>query len=216
MALFSSSPSAIATSADTLCSFAAEYLTCPQTQDITADIASNTPLKGVDAPDTSSPFQTPSMFPEREKGGGQPLVPGSYYLVPRSWLKSWRLFNKDLSVKHIPPLDCTSMLCHAHGMLLVPCHVEEYLVGLRKSLLGGLGTYTGDVVEILTSEEWSSLLGTLNGLSDFSVGFTLDGENAVWNQRVCYACAQVYGSSMLQDCFHPNTMDKDLAQTLKN
>ena len=216
MALFSSSPSAIATSADTLCSFAAEYLECPQTQHNIPDSAFKTPLKSSDAhaPDTSSPLQDPCVFPDRD--GGQPLVPGSYHLVPRSWLKSWRLFNKDLSVKHVPPLDCTSMLCHAHGMLLVPCHVEEYLLGLRKSLLGGLGSYAGDVVEILTAEEWASLLSSLNGLSDFSVGFTLDGENVAWNQRVCCACARVYGSSVLEECFHPNTMDKDLAQTLRN
>ena len=101
-------------------------------------------------------------------------------------------------------------------MLLVPCHVEEYLVGLRRTLLGGLGSHTGDVVEILSSEEWASLLGTLNGLSDFSVGFTLNGEDVVWNQRVCSACARVYESSVLQDSFRPNPPDKGLTQRFRN
>ena len=118
----------------------------------------------------------------------QPLVPGSYHLVPRSWLKAWRLFNKDLNATCVPPLDCTSMLCYAHGLLSVPCHVEEYLVGLRKTLLGGLGNYTGEVVEILSDCEWSALQNRLNSLSGFSVRFTLNGDNISWNMRLCHLC----------------------------
>ena len=118
----------------------------------------------------------------------QPLLPGSYHLVPRSWLKSWRLFNKDLNATCAPPLDCTNMLCYAHGLLSVPCHVEEYLVGLRKTLLGGLGSYSGEVVEILSDCEWTALQNRLNCLPGFSVRFTLDGDNITWNMRLCSLC----------------------------
>jgi hypothetical protein len=80
------------------------------------------------------------------------------------------------------------------GLLVIPPHVEEYLVGLKKSLLGGMSTYLGQiVVEIVTAEEWDylqSILGTANGLglSDFSARFCLDGENVLWNVGVCTFC----------------------------
>ena len=139
----------------------------------------------------STPFSQPlpnipAVLPP---GWSQPLVPGLYHLVPRSWLKSWRLFNKNLSVTYVPPLDCTSMLCQSHGFLVVPNHVNEYLVGLKRTLLGGLGSYDGDVFEILSTEEWDSLQFTLNSFSDFSVKFRLDGENILWNIRICQECS---------------------------
>ena len=122
-------------------------------------------------------------------GWSQPLLPGFYNLVPRSWLRSWRVYNKDLSVSYVPPLDCTSMLCQSHGYLVVPCHVNEYLIGLKRTLLGGLGSYDGDIVEILSAEEWDSLQSTLNSFSDFNVRFCLDGENIIWNTRICQFCS---------------------------
>ena len=122
-------------------------------------------------------------------GWSQPLLPGLYNLVPRSWLRSWRVYNKDLSVSYVPPLDCTSMLCQSHGYLVVPCHVNEYLIGLKRTLLGGLGSYDGDIVEILSAEEWDALQSTLNSLSDFNVRFCLDGENILWNTRICQVCS---------------------------
>ena len=63
----------------------------------------------------------------------QPLVPGLYNLVPKAWLKQWRQYIKDPTVTQLKPLDCTSLLCHSHGHLVVPPHVEEYLIGVRKS-----------------------------------------------------------------------------------
>eukprot|EP00596_Hydrurales_sp_CCMP1899_P005491 CAMPEP_0119044628 /NCGR_PEP_ID=MMETSP1177-20130426/33086_1 /TAXON_ID=2985 /ORGANISM="Ochromonas sp, Strain CCMP1899" /LENGTH=412 /DNA_ID=CAMNT_0007015033 /DNA_START=346 /DNA_END=1581 /DNA_ORIENTATION=+ len=110
----------------------------------------------------------------------QPLLPGLYNLVPKAWLKLWRHYAKDLNVLSVPPLDCTSMLCHSHGLLVIPLHVEEYLVGLKKSLLGGLGSYEGDIVEILCLDEWDELQMSLKSLSDFSVRFCLDGDNVSW------------------------------------
>jgi hypothetical protein len=74
-------------------------------------------------------------------------------------------------------------------LLVIPLHVEEYLVGLKKSLLGGLGSYEGDIVEILCLDEWDELQMSLKSLSDFSVRFCLDGDNVSWNIGVCTSCS---------------------------
>ncbi len=81
------------------------------------------------------------------------------------------------------------MLCHAHGLLVVPPHLEEYLIGLRKTLLGGLGQYPGEAVEVLRDDEWEALTGASGSrLEDFSVRFCLDGENISWNLPLCDKC----------------------------
>jgi hypothetical protein len=91
-----------------------------------------------------------------------PLVCGTYYLVSRDWLKSWRRFLKDVSITQPPAtspvMDCTRMLCSRHGYLMVPAHVEEYLVGIKRSLLAGLSDYVGEIVEIVTADEWETLV----------------------------------------------------------
>eukprot|EP01038_Epipyxis_sp_PR26KG_P004335 gene4335-6137_t len=109
------------------------------------------------------------------------LIPsGLYNLIPRDWLKLWRKYLKDTSVSTLPPLDCTRLLCHAHGLLVVPPHVEEYLLGLRKSLLGGLGTYPGQIVEIISAEEWDELS---NKLKYFDVNIRFSFENGYSNHN---------------------------------
>ena len=80
------------------------------------------------------------------------------------------------------------MLCHSHGLLVIPPHVGDYLLGVRKSLLGGLGLYPGEVAEILCADEWDALQVSLRSLSDFSVRFCLDGDTISWNIGVCVAC----------------------------
>lgn len=93
-----------------------------------------------------------------------PLVCGTYYLVSRDWLKSWRRFLKDVSIMQppatSPAMDCTRLLCSRHGHLMVPAHVEEYLVGIKRSLLAGLSGYVGEIVEIITADEWETLVHT--------------------------------------------------------
>jgi len=122
----------------------------------------------------------------------QPLIPGLYNIVPRSWLKAWRQYSKDASVKALPPLDCSSLLCHAHGQLVVPPHLEEFLIGVRKYLVQGLGVYPGDIVEILSADEWDALVTSLPGgvkdIPDFTVRFSLDGEGITWNNPCCMKC----------------------------
>lgn len=122
----------------------------------------------------------------------QPLIPGLYNIVPRSWLKVWRQYCKDASIKVLPPLDCSSLLCHTHGHLVVPPHLEEFLIGVRRYLVQGLGVYPGDIVEILSAEEWDVLVTSLPGgvkdIPDFTVRFSLDGEGVTWNHPCCMKC----------------------------
>lgn len=118
----------------------------------------------------------------------QPLIPGLYNLVPRSWLKAWRHYIKDISAPFLPHLDCTSLICHPHGQLVIPPHIEEYLIGLRRTLLGGLGIYPGEVAEIVSADEWDALQDVFHGAADFSVRFCLDGAGVSWNVGVCMVC----------------------------
>ena len=53
--------------------------------------------------------------------------------------------NSGAGSQCLPLLDCTHFLCHTHGRLIVPPHLEEYLHGYRKSLLTGLADYPGEV-----------------------------------------------------------------------
>lgn len=120
--------------------------------------------------------------------GRQPLMPGLYNVIPKSWLKEWRHFLKDPTVSSLGPMDSTDLLCQTHGNIVIPPHVEEYLVGLRKGLLNGLGEYPGEVYEIVTAEELEALQCTIDHSADFSVRFCLDGENITWNMEVCNLC----------------------------
>jgi len=124
-----------------------------------------------------------------------PIVPGLYHLVPRSWLRAWRSFVKgDQDVKSIPALDCTCLLCNAHGMLVPPPHVDSFLKGLRgkKYLLGGLGDYAGQQYEIVTTDEWDALSSLVteheHGRPDFTVRFSCDGESITWSTDICSNC----------------------------
>eukprot|EP00607_Mallomonas_marina_P001963 CAMPEP_0182427996 /NCGR_PEP_ID=MMETSP1167-20130531/20940_1 /TAXON_ID=2988 /ORGANISM="Mallomonas Sp, Strain CCMP3275" /LENGTH=370 /DNA_ID=CAMNT_0024610611 /DNA_START=80 /DNA_END=1189 /DNA_ORIENTATION=+ len=103
-----------------------------------------------------------------------PLKPGIYHLAPKAWLKIWRQFIKDPSLPSLPPLDCTGLLCAAHGLVIIPPHVDEYLYHGRKHLLQGLGEYPGIMYEILSGEEWDALQSSY-GSPDFSVRFSCDG-----------------------------------------
>lgn len=95
---------------------------------------------------------------------------------------------KDSNIPMLVPTDCTNMLCHSHGMLVIPPHVEEFLVGTKKSLLSGLGSYEGEIFEILCADEWDALQASLKSLSDFSVRFCVDGDSVTWNIGVCNFC----------------------------
>lgn len=118
----------------------------------------------------------------------QPLVPGLYNLVPRRWLKAWRHYLKDANATFLPHLDCAAFLCQPHGLLVVPPHVEEYLIGLRRALLSGLGAYPGEVAEIVSADEWDAIQDVFHGAADFSVRLCLDGESVSWNTGVCMRC----------------------------
>lgn len=119
----------------------------------------------------------------------QPLTPGIYSLVPRKWLKAWRQHLKEPLTSPLPPIDCTCLLCPTHNKLVIPPHLQDFLTGNRKTLLGGLGQYLGLVVEILTSEEWDLLMDFVKcGLPEYTVSFSLDGESVSWSTAVCSFC----------------------------
>lgn len=132
---------------------------------------------------SSSTYSPPSS-----SGYHHPLLPGIYHLLPRDWLKRWRHYTKDPS-STIPLLDCTSLLCHSHGLFVIPPHLEEYLLGLKRSLLGGLGQYPGVIVEVISLEEWEALHNQLRAEPDFCVRFCLSAEgDMTWNVGICGAC----------------------------
>lgn len=55
-------------------------------------------------------------------------------------------------------LDIAILLCEGHGLLITPPHVEEFLAGKRRNLLGGLDPdRSGCVCEVLTPDEWEAL-----------------------------------------------------------
>jgi hypothetical protein len=161
----------------------------PSTPDAAAGAGGGGGTGGCALPIPRSPRSQSPRSPTARDQYMQPLLPGLYNLVPRRWLKVWRQYVKDPTGAKPPPLDCTCMLCHDHGLLIVPPHVEEYIVGVRKSLLSGLGSYPGEVLEILSAEEWEALIQSLKSLADFSVRFCLDGENISWNIGVCTRCS---------------------------
>lgn len=123
----------------------------------------------------------------------RPLRTGIYNIVPRYWLKSWRQYIKDPSVQCLPCFDCTSLLCYAHGLLVVPPHVDEYIRGIRRTLLTNLGEYPGDLFEIVMPEEFDSLNHLASGpiasnTADFAVRFFCDETSIDWNIEVCRNC----------------------------
>lgn len=146
----------------------------------------------LDSLEYSSP-NSPNGFPSEPNSmisaSGMPLIAGLYNLVPRTWLKAWRRFTKDPSMVALMQLDCSSLICHSHGLLVVPPHLEEYLVGLRRSLVGGLGNYSGEVIEIVSIEEWDEIQKMLHS-NDVGIRFAVDGETSAiaWNVGLCRVC----------------------------
>ena len=62
---------------------------------------------------------------------------------------------------------------------------------MRRSLLGGLSEYPGEVVEVLEAEEfWALQTGErIHGVLEFSVGFSCDVEGEIqWNIEKCRNC----------------------------
>lgn len=71
---------------------------------------------------------------------------------------SWRAYVRDPRAPSPRTLDTALLLCEGHGLLLTPPHVEEFLSGERRTLLGGLDPdRSGCVCEVLTPEEWDAL-----------------------------------------------------------
>ncbi|CAM9869789.1 unnamed protein product [Laminaria digitata] len=122
-----------------------------------------------------------------------PLLPGIYHLLPRYWLNAWRTYVREARAPRPRTLDTALLLCEGHGLLLPPPHVEEFLSGERRALLGGLDPRrSGCVCEVLTPEEWDAL--TLLHPCDFGVRFCIDPDNgqASFNSKKCKNCDPCY------------------------
>ncbi|CAM9492745.1 unnamed protein product [Phaeothamnion confervicola] len=127
-------------------------------------------------------------------GGGRPLLPGIYHLMPRCWLTSWRNYVRDPAVPRPRLPEPSVLLCEGHGLLLTPPHVEEYLFGERRNLLAGSlnPERSGCVCEVLTPEEWEAL--TLLYPCDLCVRFCVHpgGGEIAWNLERCRVCDPCY------------------------
>lgn len=118
-----------------------------------------------------------------------PLLPGLYNIIPKKWLQSWRRYIKDVTITSLPYLDCTVLLCQSHSLLVIPPHLTEYLLGIKKSLLSGLGLYTGEIIEILTIDEWDELLYIIKDTADINIRFCIDDHGDItWNVGICNVC----------------------------
>jgi hypothetical protein len=118
-----------------------------------------------------------------------PLLPGLYNIIPKKWLQSWRRYIKDVTITSLPYLDCTVLLCQSHSLLVIPPHLTEYLLGIKKTLLSGLGLYTGEIIEILTIDEWDELLYVIKDTADISIRFCIDDHGDItWNIGICSVC----------------------------
>ena len=92
----------------------------------------NSPLAAVFARKSGVPSHCLTIRDEIEASMAalRPLLPGLYFIIPRDWLRLWRLYMKDSSIAMPPLFDCSTLLCEEHNLLLVPPHAEEYLVGI--------------------------------------------------------------------------------------
>jgi hypothetical protein len=57
--------------------------------------------------------------------GACPLVPGTYYVLSRSWCYAWRRYIKTGENGLPSPPDASDLLCHAHRLPLVPPHLGK-------------------------------------------------------------------------------------------
>jgi hypothetical protein len=86
-----------------------------------------------------------------------PLVPGRYYILPRSWCHGWRKFirtgegSAPSSLIQWEAPDAAGLLCDAHRLLLLPPHLEAFLSGKTRQLLASsaaaASTSTSSILE---------------------------------------------------------------------
>lgn len=72
----------------------------------------------------------------KEVKGGCPLIPGTYYALPRAWCHAWRKYMKTGEGGTLLPPDGSALLCDAHRLSLLPPHLESYLYGESTQLWG--------------------------------------------------------------------------------
>jgi len=143
-----------------------------------------------------------------------PLIPGTYAILPRIYLRGWRKFLKEsCSIFSVQPpeiksLEDMKLVCYAHQRGLIPPHLDSFLTGECKVLFGGnnydLDGENAIVVEILTETEFAKFVEIANlgnvangGVLKFEVK-KIDniGEIGVeWKNRECFLCDKLGRSS---------------------
>lgn len=121
-----------------------------------------------------------------------PLKSGLYCIVPKEWLRRWRLFVRSPDLTGCPaPLDLSGCFCDRHNRFTVPSHVSEYLCGYRRALLANLADYMGEVFEVLSIDEWDEMVrisASWSGQLDFSILFSVVDGEAHWSAEICELC----------------------------
>eukprot|EP00520_Triparma_pacifica_P001094 CAMPEP_0118657108 /NCGR_PEP_ID=MMETSP0785-20121206/13835_1 /TAXON_ID=91992 /ORGANISM="Bolidomonas pacifica, Strain CCMP 1866" /LENGTH=563 /DNA_ID=CAMNT_0006549989 /DNA_START=358 /DNA_END=2046 /DNA_ORIENTATION=- len=117
-----------------------------------------------------------------------PLVDGSYKILPRKFLHSWRHYIKAGGAKACLS-DSPSMLCEAHGHVVVPKHLKDYLMGNTENLFGERGAEAqldrenDCVVEVLTEREYEAFCDKFpetRRMVGYAVGFEIRGGRVEW------------------------------------
>jgi hypothetical protein len=119
---------------------------------------------------------------DAEGGEEQTLekVEEMYHIIPRSFCAAWRSYMRNGTPGDPPRLDCSELFCAAHGMPLLPRHLERYLSGQFTNLLPTtreeserLDREDQDSVEIVSCSELDSINYGIRHDDDSHVKFNL-------------------------------------------
>ena len=155
-----------------------------------------TPLAELPPPPVLKMASMISAAQEEKVDERAPLVDGRYKILPRKFLHSWRHYIKAGGVK--PCLsDSPSLLCEAHGQVVVPTHLTSYLKRSTSSLYGDRGDEELDrkndcVVEVLTEAEFAAFCEKFPDTRrmGYTVGFYIRGGKVTWGceEGICKRC----------------------------
>ena len=133
-----------------------------------------------------------------------PLSPGSYVLLPRCYLLSWRHYVR--AGGPVPdPLAFAPLTCNAHGRLVRPKHLLRFLSHESPMLLNQEEADDCDAspkVEIVTIAEHESLCDSDSrvgqGFEPAVCGFKVSGSGRVaWGDKVCGDCEGGVGRKVI-------------------
>jgi hypothetical protein len=120
------------------------------------------------------------------------IPPGIYAVIPHYWLQSWRHYVKDPAVSYYLKYDPNYLKCARHSKIVIPTHLEDYLLGIRQKLLRPLPLDNDLIIELISLDELELLNSYIIGHgfidSKSCAKFSFDGENLTWNSDICMHC----------------------------